>query len=132
MRSLVGGRLFNIDHLDCATYFLRHPSVRSSQHALSAGAAPATNANGIRTEPGEAATSTIQHIVAQNVDALRIELARLPSGETAYVTADDYKRITEEDLDEFSTVGRKMIAEIAAGAKCAIRIEGGRILFTKK
>ena len=27
--------------------------------------------------------------------------------------ADDYKQITEEDLDEFSTVGRKMIAEIA-------------------
>lgn len=26
----------------------------------------------------------------------------------------------------------EMIAEIAAGAKCAIRIEGGRILFTKK
>ena len=93
---------------------------------------PATNANGIRTVPGEAATSTIQHIVAQNVDVLRIELARLPSGETAYITADDYKRITEEDLDEFSTVGRKMIAEIAAGAKCAIRIDGGRILFTKK
>jgi hypothetical protein len=91
------------------------------------GAAPATNANGIRTAPGEAATSTIQHIVAQNVDALRIELARLPSGETAYVTADDYKRITEEDSDEFSTVGRKMV-----GAKCAIRIEGGRILFTKE
>jgi hypothetical protein len=39
----------------------------------------------------------------------------------------DYKWITEEDLDEFSTVGRKMIAEIAAGARCAIRIEGGRV-----
>ena len=70
--------------------------------------------------------STIRYIVAQNVDALCIELARLPSGETAYITAHDYKRITEEDLDEFSTVGRKMIAEIAAGAKCAVRIEGGR------
>jgi hypothetical protein len=76
--------------------------------------------------------STIRHIVAQNVDALRNELGRLLSGETAYITADDYKRITEEHLDEFSTVGRKMIAEIAAGAKCATRIEGGRILFTKK
>ena len=116
---------------------MRYLFSSSSIHALIAahpkfGAAPPTNANGIRTASGEAATSTIQHIVAQNVDALRIELARLPSSETAYITADDYKRITEEDLDEFSTVGRKMIAEIAAGAKCAIRIEGGRILFTKK
>jgi hypothetical protein len=113
---------------------LRHLFSSSSIHALIAahpkcGAAPATatNANGIRTATGEAATSTIQHIVAQNVDALRIKLARLPSGETAYITADDCKWITEEDLDEFSTVGRKMIAEIAAGARCAIRIEGGRV-----
>jgi len=116
---------------------VRHLFSSSSIHALIAahpkcGAAPATTANGVRTAPGEAATSTVQHVVARDVDALRIEPARLPSGETAYITADDYKWITEEDLDEFSTVGRKMIAEIAAGAKCAIRIECGRILFTKK
>ena len=27
MRSLLGSCLFNIDHLDCATYFLHHPSM---------------------------------------------------------------------------------------------------------
>ena len=102
--------------------------MRSSQHTPSAE----QHQRRTQTELGQHLASTIQQIVAQNIDALRIELARLPSGETAYITADDYKRITEEDLDEFSTVGRKMIAEIAAGAKCAIRIEGGRILFTKK
>jgi hypothetical protein len=36
MRSLLGSCLFNIDHLDCATYFLHHPSMRSSQHTPSA------------------------------------------------------------------------------------------------
>jgi hypothetical protein len=55
-------------------------------------------------------------MVLISADALRNELERLLSGETAYITADDYKRITEEDLDEFSTAGRKMIAEIAAVA----------------
>jgi hypothetical protein len=44
--------------------------------------------------------STIRHIVARNVDALRNELGRLLSRETAYITEDDYKRITEEDLDD--------------------------------
>jgi hypothetical protein len=122
--------LFNIDHLDCTTYSVRiHPCAHRSTPK---GSSTSDERRRIRTAPGEAATSTIQHIVAQNVDALRIELARLSSGETAYITADDYKRISEEDLDEFSTVGRKMIAEIAAGAECAIRIEGGRILFLKK
>jgi len=76
--------------------------------------------------------SDVRYIVAGNTDALSVELARLPTGETAYITAADFARITGERLDEFSTVGRRMLGDLAAQSWCAIRVQDGRVFFTKK
>ena len=74
----------------------------------------------------------VRYIVAGNTDALSVELARLRTGETAYITAADFARITGERLDEFSTVGRRMLGDLAAQSWCAIRVQDGRVFFTKK
>ncbi len=76
--------------------------------------------------------SSVRYIVAGNAGALGVELSNLSSGEVAYIDADHYKLITGEDLDEFSTEGRRMIAEVAAQSGCAIDHRGDRVVFTKR
>jgi hypothetical protein len=50
-----------------------------------------------------------RYIVAGNTDALLVELSNLHTGETAYITANEFERITGADLNEFSTAGRRLI-----------------------
>ena len=73
-----------------------------------------------------------RYIVAGNTDALLVELSNLLTGETAYITANEFERITGADLNEFSTAGRRLIGDMAAQSWCAIRVADGRIFFTKK
>ena len=55
-----------------------------------------------------------RYIVAGNTDALLVELSNLLTGETAYITANEFERITGADLNEFSTAGRRLIGDMAA------------------
>jgi hypothetical protein len=76
--------------------------------------------------------SNVRYIVAGTTDALGVELSQLHTGETAYITANDFKRKTGADLNEFSTAGRRLIGDMAARPWCAIRVADGRIFFTKQ
>jgi hypothetical protein len=52
---------------------------------------------------------------------------------TSVTAAEEYERLTGEELDEFSTRGREMIARLAAEHRCTIKeppIER-RVYFTK-
>jgi hypothetical protein len=80
----------------------------------------------------ETPMSSVRYIAAANIGALRVALSQLPSGETGYIDAEGYKEITGEDLDEFSTEGRRMIAEMAAVVGCTIDCNNGRVHFLKK
>jgi hypothetical protein len=76
--------------------------------------------------------SAVRYIVAANVGALRVALLQLTSGEAAYIDAEEFQEIAGEELDEFSTEGKLMIAEAAAGAGCTIDCSNGRVHFLKK
>jgi hypothetical protein len=73
-----------------------------------------------------------RYILAENPDDLGAELSNMLAGETAYITANDYKRMTGERLDEFSTGGKRMIGDMAAQSWCAIRVQRDCIFFTKQ
>ena len=66
-----------------------------------------------------------RYIVAGNTDALLVELSNLHTGETAYITANEFERITGADLNEFSTAGRRLIGDMAAQSWCTIRVADG-------
>jgi hypothetical protein len=70
---------------------------------------------------------------ASTIDQLGIELSRLPIGQSGYITAEDYERVTGEELDEFSTKGRRFIGGLAAQHKCTIEMPviERRVYFTK-
>ena len=73
------------------------------------------------------------YLAASSLDQLGAELYRLRPDESGYITAEDYERLTGEELDEFSTEGRKTIGNLAAQHRCTIRtppIER-RVYFTK-
>jgi hypothetical protein len=73
------------------------------------------------------------HVAASSLDQLETELSRLGPDQSGYITAEDYERLTGEELDEFSTVGRKIIGNLAAQHGCTIHtppIER-RVYFTK-
>jgi hypothetical protein len=74
-------------------------------------------------------------LLAGSLGELGIELSDLPFGWSGYITAEDYERITGEELDEFSTKGRQMmmIARLAAEHRCTIKVPPieRRVYFTK-
>jgi hypothetical protein len=71
---------------------------------------------------------------ASSLDQLGAGLSRLPPDQSGYITAEDYERLTGEELDEFSAQDRNIIGNLAAQHRCTIRtppIER-RVYFTKK
>jgi hypothetical protein len=74
------------------------------------------------------------HLSASTLDQLGAGLSRLPPDQSGYITAEDYERLTGEELDEFSAQDRNEIGNLAARHGCTIRtppIER-RVYFTKK
>ena len=72
-------------------------------------------------------------LIAGSLDQLGHGLSRLGPERCGYITAEDFERLTGEELDEFSTEGRKMIATLAVQHRCTIHtppIER-RVYFTK-
>ena len=71
---------------------------------------------------------------ASDLDQLGAGLSRLLPNQSGYITAEDFERLTGEELDEFSEQDRNAIANLAAQHECTIRtppIER-RVYFTKK
>jgi hypothetical protein len=76
---------------------------------------------------GRATSATPQHKLAA------LALSYLRPDRSGYITAEEYERITGEELDEFSTKGRQMIARLAAEYRCTIEVPpiDRRVYFTK-
>jgi hypothetical protein len=55
-----------------------------------------------------------------SLDDLGVGLFGLSVDQVGYITAEDYERLTGEEPEEFSTAGRKLIADLAAQYKCKI------------
>jgi hypothetical protein len=53
-------------------------------------------------------------LIAGGLDQLGYGLSRLRPDQSGYITAEDYERITGEELDDSSTEGRKTMADLAA------------------
>jgi hypothetical protein len=71
---------------------------------------------------------------ASNLDQLGAGLSRLLPNQSGYITAEDFERLTGEELDEFSEQDRNTIGNLAAQHGCTIRtppIER-RVYFMKK
>jgi hypothetical protein len=75
------------------------------------------------------------HLAANSLDQLGTGLSYLRPDRSGYITAEEYERITGEELDEFSTKGRQMtmIARLAAEHRCTIKVPPieRRVYFTK-
>jgi hypothetical protein len=79
-------------------------------------------------------TGDAARLSAGSLDQLAAGLSRLPPEQSGYITAEDYERLTGEELDEFSAQDRNIIGNLAAQQGCTIRtppIER-RVYFTKK
>jgi hypothetical protein len=63
----------------------------------------------------------VSRLAANSLDQLGTELSRLRPDQSGYLTAEDYERLTGEELDESSTKGRKMIGNLAAQHGCTIQ-----------
>jgi hypothetical protein len=76
---------------------------------------------------GRATSATPQHKLAA------LALSYLRPDRSGYITAEEYERITGEELDEISTKGRQMIARLAAEYRCTIEVPPieRRVYFTK-
>jgi hypothetical protein len=73
----------------------------------------------------------MQLIAPDSFEALAFALNDLLTDQTACITADDYKRLTGDDLSASVTEGRIMIGNLAARTNNTVAITHERVVFTK-
>jgi hypothetical protein len=76
---------------------------------------------------------TAARLVAGSLDQLGYGLSRLGPERSGYIAAEDFERLTGEELDEVSTEGRRIVADLAAQHRCTIQtpLIERRVYFTK-
>jgi hypothetical protein len=79
----------------------------------------------------EGAMGDIQIITPETVETLGELLTILPVGETVYITANDFKRLTGDNLADFTAEGRLMIGNLSARTNCTVATSNDRVIFTK-
>ena len=79
------------------------------------------------------ASDDAARLIAGSLDQLGHGLSRLRPDQSGYITAEDYQRITGEELDEVSKEGRRIMADLAAQHGCTVRTPSieRRVYFTK-
>jgi hypothetical protein len=77
---------------------------------------------------------TATRLLAGSLDQLGYGLSRLGPEQSGYITAEDFERLTGEELDELSTEGRRIIADLAVQYRCTIQtpLIERRVYFTKR
>jgi hypothetical protein len=73
----------------------------------------------------------MQIITPETLGALGSALTNLPVGESVYVTANDFKKLTGDDLTNFAAEGRFMIENISARTNCTVVTTDKLVMFTK-
>ena len=72
-----------------------------------------------------------QLVTPDSVEALSTALMNLTAGQAIYISADDFKRLTGEEIAELASEGRLMIGNVAARANCTIETTNCTAVFTK-
>ena len=78
-----------------------------------------------------AAISGMQIITPKTLEALALALTSLPVGKSVYVTANDFKKLTGDDLTNFAAEGRFMIGNLSARTNCTVVTTDKLVIFTK-
>jgi hypothetical protein len=78
-----------------------------------------------------AAISSMQIITPETLEALALALTSLPVGKSVYVTANDFKKLTGDDLTNFAAEGRFMIGNLSARTNCTVVTTDKLVIFTK-
>jgi hypothetical protein len=73
----------------------------------------------------------MQLITPDNFEELASALNDLLTDQTACITADDYRRLTGDELNVPVTEGRIMIGNLAARTNCTVAITDERVVFIK-
>jgi hypothetical protein len=73
----------------------------------------------------------MQIITPETLEALASALTSLSVGESVCVTANDFKKLTGDDLTTFAAEGRLMIGNVSARTNCTIVTAGKLVIFTK-
>jgi hypothetical protein len=73
----------------------------------------------------------IQILTPETVVTLGELLKFLPVGETVYITANYFKRLTGDNLADVTAEGRLMIGNISARTNCTVVTSDDRVIFTK-
>ena len=76
-------------------------------------------------------SDTAQLITPDTVEALGAVLINLSVGRSVYITADDFKKLSGDDISEFASEGRLMMGNLCARTNCTIETNDGRAVFTK-
>ena len=74
----------------------------------------------------------MQVITPETLEALASALTSLPVGKSVYVTANDFKKLTGDDLTNFAAEGRFMIGNIAARTNCTVVTTDKLVIFNQK
>jgi hypothetical protein len=76
-------------------------------------------------------SDTAQLITPDSVEALGTVLINLSVGQSVYINADDFKKLTGDDISEFASEGRLMMGNLSARTNCRIETTDSRAVFTK-
>jgi hypothetical protein len=63
---------------------------------------------------------TAARLVAGSLDQLGYGLSRLGPERSGYITAEDFQRLTGEELGELATEGRRILTDLAVQHRCKI------------
>ena len=73
----------------------------------------------------------MQIITPETLEALASALTSLSVGESVCVTANDFKKLTGDDLTTFAAEGRLMIGNVSARTNCTVVTTDKLVIFTK-
>jgi hypothetical protein len=73
-----------------------------------------------------------QFINPDSIVALKSELINLVPGQSVCISANDFKKLTGDEISDFASDGRFMMGNLAESANCIIDTAGGLAIFTKR
>ncbi len=80
---------------------------------------------------GTKVATDMQILTPDTIDELRSMLTNLQVGESASFTADHFKKLTGNDLNDFTPEGRYMIGNLSARTDCTVVTTNECVIFTK-
>jgi hypothetical protein len=70
-------------------------------------------------------------ISPDSLETFQSSLINLIAGQTACISAADFKKLTGDEINAFCSEGRLMMGNLAASSNCTIDTTNGAAVFTK-